>query len=97
MKKTPSYSFNVPWFIFDLMNLQLIVSPKTIPNDITDKKDIILAEKVRNLSLDLNPLFIEIEDILKNNPISIIPQILATTSFMRQTYENAVDLADLVV
>lgn len=60
-------------------------------------KDIILAEKVRNLSLDLNPLFIKIEDTSKNSPISIIPQILATTSFMRQTYENAVDLADLVV
>jgi phosphate uptake regulator len=60
-------------------------------------KNIVLADKVRKLSLELNPLFMDIEYNSKNNPIAIIPQILAISSFMRQTYENSVDLADLVV
>jgi phosphate uptake regulator len=60
-------------------------------------KDIIIADKVRKVSLELNPLFMDIEYNSKNNPVAIIPQILAISSFMRQTYENSVDLADLVV
>lgn len=39
----PKYSFNVPWFIFDIDNLQLITST-TIPGDISDIKDIVLTE-----------------------------------------------------
>jgi phosphate uptake regulator len=60
-------------------------------------KDIILANKVRNLSEKLEPLFVDIENTSKKAPFNILPQILAITSFMRQTYENSVDLADLVV
>jgi len=60
-------------------------------------KDIILADKVRKISSKLEPLFIDIDKISKNTSFTLLPQILATTSFMRQTYENSVDLADLVV
>lgn len=35
--------FNIPWFIFDIYNKQLITSP-TIPGDITDAKSIVLSE-----------------------------------------------------
>jgi phosphate uptake regulator len=60
-------------------------------------KNIVNAEKVREVSSELYMLFTSIEALSKNNPVSIIPQILSITSFMRQTYENSVDLADLVV
>lgn len=40
----PNFNFNLPWFIFDLDNRQLITS-KTIPmDDIQDRKDIVLTE-----------------------------------------------------
>lgn len=60
-------------------------------------KNIILADKVRKLSSELDTLFTSIEKILKNTSVTIISQILATTSYMMQTYENSIDLADLVV
>ena len=37
------YDFNVPWFMFDIYNYQLITSP-VIPGDISDTKGIVLAE-----------------------------------------------------
>jgi phosphate uptake regulator len=60
-------------------------------------KDIPLAENVRNMSEKIKPLFIDIEKVAKNQPIEVMPQILATSSFLRQIYEYSVDLADLVV
>lgn len=39
----PKFAFNLPWFLFDIDNKQLITSP-TIPGDITDNKDVILSE-----------------------------------------------------
>ena len=60
-------------------------------------KDIPLAENVRNMSEKIKPLFIDIEKVAKNQPIEVMPQILATASFLRQIYEYSVDLADLVV
>ena len=39
----PKYAFNIPWFLFDIDNVQLITSV-TIPGDISDTKDIILSE-----------------------------------------------------
>ena len=39
----PKFNFNLPWWMFDLDNLQLITS-RIIPSDITDTKDIVLAE-----------------------------------------------------
>lgn len=39
----PKFPGNLPWFLFDLTNFQLITS-KIIPGDIKDSKDIILVE-----------------------------------------------------
>jgi len=39
----PHYSFNLPWFMFDLSNKQIITS-KTVPGDMSDNKDIFLTE-----------------------------------------------------
>ena len=39
----PKFAFNLPWFMYDIDNFQLITSP-TIPGDIADNKDIILTE-----------------------------------------------------
>lgn len=39
----PQFAYNLPWFMFDLDNLQLITSV-TIPGDIKDSKEIILSE-----------------------------------------------------
>lgn len=39
----PKFAYNLPWFIFDIGNIQLITSA-TIPGDMADKKDIILSE-----------------------------------------------------
>ena len=39
----PKFAFHLPWFMFDIGNKQLITSV-TIPGDISDKKDIVLAE-----------------------------------------------------
>ena len=39
----PKFAFNLPWFIFDIDNFQLITSP-TIQDEIKDDKDIILSE-----------------------------------------------------
>lgn len=41
--KIPKYDFYIPWFIFDITNLQLITS-QTIPGDIKDSKEIFFAE-----------------------------------------------------
>lgn len=40
---TPRFAFNLPWFMVNLSNGQLITGP-TIPGDITDTKDILLTE-----------------------------------------------------
>lgn len=39
----PKFAFYLPWFIYDIGNKQLITS-QTIPDEITDNKEIILTE-----------------------------------------------------
>ncbi len=41
--KIPKYAYNMPWFMFDIYNKQLITTT-TLPSDISDVKDIILTE-----------------------------------------------------
>lgn len=43
MFNIPSYSYNLPWFMYDIFNKQIITS-QTIPGDIQDSKSIILTE-----------------------------------------------------
>ncbi len=40
----PNFAYRMPWFMFDIRNRQLITS-SIIPSDITDRKDIIMAEQ----------------------------------------------------
>jgi phosphate uptake regulator len=60
-------------------------------------KDIALAENVRNMHERTETLFTDIEKVAKDQPLEVMPQILAASSFLRQVYEHSVDLADLVV
>jgi len=60
-------------------------------------KDIGLAENVRNMNEKIAIVSSDIEKIAKNQPIEVMPQILAAASFLRRVYEYSVDLADLVV
>jgi hypothetical protein len=45
----------------------------------------------------IKTLFVDIEKVAKNQPVEVMPQLLAASSFLRQIYEHSVDLADLVV
>ena len=60
-------------------------------------KDIALADNVRNLHGKIETIFADVEKVAKDQPVEMMPQILATASFLRQIYEHSVDLADLVV
>lgn len=60
-------------------------------------KDIALAENVRNVNGKIKTFSTDIEKVAKYQPVEVMPQILATASFLRQIYEHSVDLADLVV
>jgi phosphate uptake regulator len=60
-------------------------------------KDPNSAEKVRKLRPKIYEISAEIEKKAKEQLIEVMPQTLATTSFLKQIYENSVDLADLVV
>jgi len=60
-------------------------------------KDIASAENVRNMNEKIETLFADIEKVAKEQPVEVMPQILAASSFLRRIYEHSVDLADLVV
>jgi hypothetical protein len=60
-------------------------------------KDIALAESVRSMREKIEAIFPDIETAAKNQPLEVMPKILAVASFLRQIYEHSVDLADLVV
>ena len=60
-------------------------------------KDIALAENVRNLREKVDRIYTGIEQVAKDSSVDLLPQILAAVSFLRQIYEQSVDLADLVV
>lgn len=60
-------------------------------------KDIALAENVRNMHEKIDAVFADVEKVARGQPVEVMPQILAASSFLRQIYEHSVDLADLVV
>jgi phosphate uptake regulator len=60
-------------------------------------KDIALAESVRLMREKIGLMFTDIERAAKDQPLEVMPQILAAASFLRQVYEHSVDMADLVV
>ena len=60
-------------------------------------KDIALAENVRNMREKIERTFAGIEKVARDQSLDVVPQILASASFLRQIYEHSVDMADLVV
>jgi phosphate uptake regulator len=59
-------------------------------------KDIALAENVRGLRNKIKAIYADIEKVAKVQPVDVMPQILAAISYLRQIYEQSVDMADLV-
>jgi hypothetical protein len=55
-----------------------------------------LAENVRKAKTRIQDIYTDIEKVTKNQPVDVIPQLLAAISFMRQIYEHSLDMADLV-
>ena len=60
-------------------------------------KDIAAAENIRAMHEKVKTIFSRIENVAKNQPVEVMPQILAASSFLQRVYEYSVDLADLVV
>lgn len=59
--------------------------------------DIDLAEKMRRMRGKIEKEFRNIEEVARAQSLEVVPQILATASFLRQIYEHSVDIADLAV
>jgi phosphate uptake regulator len=59
-------------------------------------KNMTIAENVRKAKSKINEIYIDIEKVAKNQPVDVMPQLLATISFVRQIYEHSLDMADLV-
>jgi phosphate uptake regulator len=60
-------------------------------------KDIALAESVRKMREQTEATFTAIEKVAKDQPLEMMPRILAAASFLWQICELSVDMADLVV
>jgi len=59
--------------------------------------DIELAENVRNIRPKIEKEFTAIEESAQAQSPDFVPQILATSSFLRQIYEHCVDISDLAI
>jgi phosphate uptake regulator len=60
-------------------------------------KDIALAESIRQMREKVQTIGLGIEKSAREQPLEVMPHALAINAFLKQTYEYAVDLADLVV
>lgn len=56
-----------------------------------------MAESVRAKSDKVNRAFVGIEKVAKAESLSIVPQVLAVSSFLREIYDHSVDLSDLAI
>lgn len=59
-------------------------------------KDMALAENVRKMQTKIRDVYSDIEKVVKDQPVDMMPQLLAAISFVRQIYEHSLDMADLV-
>jgi len=80
--------------LIDLQNVCLEANEQAITSFIN--KDMSLAENVRKSKIRINNVYTDIEKVAKNQPVDVMPQLLAAISFMRQIYEYSLDIADLV-
>lgn len=56
-----------------------------------------LAEEVRGMRSKIEKEFERIEELAQSRSLDFVPQILAVASFLKQIYENSVDISDLAV
>jgi phosphate uptake regulator len=59
-------------------------------------KDIASAESIRKMREKVQTISLNIEKIAQDQPLAVVPHILAMNAFLKQIYEYSVDLADLV-
>lgn len=59
-------------------------------------KDIAAAESIRKMREKVQTISLNIEKIAQDQPLEVVPHILAMNAFLKQIYEYSVDLADLV-
>lgn len=81
--------------LFELQSTCYDASDQALKSFFT--KDISSAENVRKLRQKIDLNYSNIECAAKESSVDLMPQILATVSFLRQIYERSVDMADLVV
>jgi phosphate uptake regulator len=81
--------------IFDLQALCSESNEQALKSFVN--KDIVLAESVRHVRGKIDAIYSRIEQVAKDSSMSLMPQLLAAVSFIRQIYERSVDMADLVV
>ncbi|MCL2642127.1 MAG: phosphate uptake regulator PhoU [Candidatus Bathyarchaeota archaeon] len=80
--------------LIDLQTVCLEANEQAINSFIN--KDMVLAENVRKAKTRIQDIYADIEKIAKNQPVDVIPQLLAAISFVLQIYEHSLDMADLV-
>jgi phosphate uptake regulator len=59
--------------------------------------DVSMAEDVRGAREKAEVTLAEIEGVTKEQPLDVVPSVLAVASLMKQIYEHSVDIADLVM
>ncbi|MCL1978482.1 MAG: hypothetical protein FWG55_10370 [Candidatus Bathyarchaeota archaeon] len=80
--------------LIDLQTVCLEANEQALKSFIN--KDMALAENVRNIKTKIHDIYANIEKVVKNQPVDVMPQLLAAISFIRQIYEHSLDMADLV-
>ena len=95
----PGFHGNLPWFIYDLTNLQLITSP-VVPGDIADSKEIVLAE-IQVPGLNYSPVFpagnrnrkvsFQLQLVKRNNTVGNM-MLLAQFANLRNAASGPLDL-----
>jgi phosphate uptake regulator len=80
--------------LLDLQNVCLEAHEQALKSFVN--KDMALADNVRNMQTKIRDIYASIEKVAKNQPVDVMPQLLAAISFVRQIYEHSFDMADLV-
>ncbi|MDR2203846.1 MAG: hypothetical protein LBE76_06070 [Nitrososphaerota archaeon] len=87
-------SGELPKLLIDLQTVCLDANEQALKSFIN--KDMSIADNVRKVKTRVDAICADIEKVVKNQPVDVIPHLLATLSFIRQIYEHSLDIADLV-
>lgn len=80
--------------LIDLQTVCLEANEKALKSFVN--KDMALADNVRNMKTRIHEIYANIDKEVKNQPVDVMPQLLAAISFVQQIYEHSLDMADLV-